>query len=218
MIEKVLKRLPLAMLLIGKRRSGKTMLLINMLNSKYFRDTFDKIYIFSPTIELDKTWEKVRDIEKENYVLFDKMDLEVLEDILSLQKRKNQYNNDKDILVIIDDFAEKLKGRRGNVLEQLATKGRHFKASYIFTSQKYNSVPTIIRNNSDEQIFFHISNNQELKTILEENESKDIPGGFESLLHDSTDGYNYLLVVKGKEDKYYKGNKLEFKKLKLVEE
>ena len=219
MIERVLKRIPISMALIGKRRSGKTHLLIKMLNSKYFRDTFEKIYIFSPTIELDPTWQKVRNIfdsEDTRFTLFDKFEPDVLEAILELQK-KTIPKKRSDILIIIDDFAEKLKGQRGNILELLATKGRHFKASFIFTSQKYNSIHPIIRNNADEFVFFRVSNNLELKTIVDENDNKDLQkiGGFESLLNNNTKDYDYLLVVKGKEDKYYRGNALDFVNLKI---
>jgi DNA helicase HerA-like ATPase len=213
MIESVFKRLPLSMLLVGKRRSGKTNLLIKMLNSAYFINNFDKVFIFSPTIELDETWNSVRDYPtKRDLIKFDKFDESVIDDILQLQK-----TSDESSLIIIDDFAEKLKGKRGNVLEQLATKGRHFNTSFIFTSQKYNAVPTIIRNNVDEIIFFRVSNNLELKTIVDENDNKDLKnvGGFENLLLSNTKDYDYLLIVKGKEDKYYRGNKLDFVRLKI---
>tara|TARA_R110000868_G_scaffold261216_2_gene519297 strand:+ start:3357 stop:4001 length:645 start_codon:yes stop_codon:yes gene_type:complete len=213
MIQSVLKRLPLSMLLVGKRRSGKTHLLIKMLNSKYFIDNFQKIFIFSPTVELDETWESIRDYPtKREVILFDKFDDSIIEDILQLQR-----NSEDDVLIILDDFAEKLKGKRGNVLEQLATKGRHFNTSFIFTSQKYNAVPSIIRNNVDEIIFFKVSNNLELKTIVDENDNKDLKnvGGFENLLINNTKDYDYLLIVKGKEDKYYRGNKLDFIRLKI---
>jgi len=213
MLQKVLKRLPLAMLMIGKRRSGKTHLLIKMLNSKYFKDNFDTIYVFSPTVNLDKTWESVKN---EDVIMFDEYDESTINDILRIQEMKHESKR-QNVLIILDDLAEKLKGKRGNVLEMLATKGRHFNASFIFTSQKYNSVPTIIRNNSDEMIFFKVSNNQELKTIVEEQDIKDLKeiGGFEELLQSNTKGYDYLLIVKGKEDKYFRGNKLEFVKLKI---
>lgn len=213
MIATVFKRLPLSMLLIGKRRSGKTNLLIKMLNSKHFIDNFQKVFIFSPTVELDETWESIRDYpSKRDIILFDKFDESIIEDILQLQRK-----SDEDVLIILDDFAEKLKGKRGNTLEQLATKGRHFNTSFIFTSQKYNAVPSIIRNNVDEVIFFKVSNNLELKTIVDENDNKDLKnvGGFENLLLNNTKDYDYLLIVKGKEDKYYRGNKLDYVKLKI---
>ena len=211
MIEKVLKRIPLAMCIIGKRRSGKTKLLIDMLNSKYFKKTFDQIFLFSPTVSLDKSFESVKN---EAVVGYDFYSEEVIEDILKLQKMKG--DNRKDILIILDDLAEKLKGRRGNVLEQLATKGRHFNCSFIFTSQKYNAIPTVIRNNTDEIIFFRVSNNQELKTISEEYQSKDLTIDFEDLLYSQTKGYDYLLIVKGKQDSYYRGNKLDYVKLNFT--
>ena len=213
MLDKILKRIPLAMMMIGKRRSGKTHLLIKMLNNKYFRNTFDNIYVFSPTVSLDETWENIKN---EDVVLYDNYNEEIITDILKLQQ---MIPKDKrpDILIVLDDFAEKLKGKRGNVLELLATKGRHFNCSFIFTSQKYNSVPTIIRNNSDEIVFFKVSNNQELKTIVDEQNSTDLQniGGFENLLIKNTNGYDYLLSIKGKADKYYRGNNLNFVKLNI---
>lgn len=209
MIQKVLERLPLAMLINGKRRSGKTHLLIKMLNSKYFKKKFDRIYIFSPTITLDKSWE---DVKNKNALFYDVYDENTIEMILRLQKRTPEEER-KHVLIILDDLAEKLKGKRGNVLEQLATKGRHFKVSFIFTTQKYNATPTVIRNNADEIIFFRISNNFELKTVLEEYSNKDF--NFEDLLDYATDDYNYLLIVKGKKDNFYKGNLLTFKKITI---
>lgn len=211
MIEKIFKRIPLAMSIIGKRRSGKTHLLIKMINSKYFKETFKMIYIFSPTVTLDKTWESVNN---KNAYFFEEYDEDVLQQILNLQKMKTDEQR-QDILIILDDLSEKLKGKRGNLLEVLATKGRHFKASFIFTSQKYNSIPPIIRTNTDEIIFFRVSNNYELNTITEEYNSRDLLIPFDQLLYETTKDYDYLLVVKGKENKYYRGNKLDYKKLKF---
>lgn len=209
MIEKVLERLPLAMAMIGKRRSGKTKLLIEMLNSKFFKKRFEKVYIFSPTVMLDDTWD---DIKNKNVIFYDRYDESIVEAIMKLQE--TTYKKDrKDQLIILDDLAEKLKGHRGNALEKLATKGRHFKLSFIFTSQKYNAVQPIIRNNVDEVIFFRVSNNMELKSIGEEFHNKDFD--FESVLDYATDNYNYLLIVKGKKDTLYKGNLLKYVKLNI---
>ena len=212
MIEKILERLPMAMLMIGKRRSGKTKLLIEMLNSKYFKKKFERIYIFSPTCILDDTWD---DIKNKNVIFYDRYDESIVDAIMKLQEQT--YKKDrKDQLIILDDLAEKLKGARGNALERLATKGRHFKLSFIFTSQKYNAVQPIIRNNVDEVIFFRVSNNMELKSIGEEFHNKEFD--FESVLDYATNDYNYLLIVKGKEDKLFKGNLLRFVKLNIKNE
>ena len=209
---RVFERLPLAMSIIGKRRSGKSFLLVKMLNSKYFKKKFESVYIFSPTCMLDKTW---NDITNKNVIFYDEYDEEIIQNLLKLQEYKG--NEAGQILIVLDDFAEKLKSYRGNVLEQLALRGRHYSASFIFTSQKYNLIPTVIRNNTDEFIFFKVSNNQELKTIIEEQDNKDLQkiGGFEKLLFDNTKGYDYLVCIKGKEDVYYRGNELVFKKINM---
>ena len=209
MIEKVLERLPLAMLIVGKRRSGKTKLLIEMLNSKYFKKKFDVIYLFSPTILIDDAWDALKN---KKVIFYDEYNEDTLDKIFMLQSKTPNKEREHQ-LIILDDFAEKLKGHRGNALERLATKGRHFKLSFIFTTQKYNMTPTTIRNNVDEIIFFRVSNNQELKTIEEEFNTRKLDFG--ELLDYATDGYNYLLMVKGKEDIFYKSNLLKFTKLKI---
>jgi hypothetical protein len=208
-IEKVFERIPLAMLMVGKRRSGKTKLLTEMLNTKYFKKKFDRIYLFSPTVQLDSTW---GDVRNKNVIFYDEYYDDTIEAIMKLQSAIPE-NERKHQMIILDDFAEKLKGKRGHALEKLATKGRHFKLSFIFTTQKYNLAPTVIRNNIDEVIFFRVSNNMELKTIEEEYNQRDLDFG--ALLNSVTTGYNYLCVVKGKEDVYYRGNLLSFVKLKL---
>lgn len=211
-MDKVFSRIPLAMSIIGKRRSGKSFLLVKMLNSRYFKRTFAEIYVFSPTCGLDKTW---RDIKNDKVVFYDEYDEDTINSILRLQEHRG--NDRSDILIILDDFAEKLKGHRGNVLERLATKARHYSCSFIFTSQKYNAIQPIIRNNTDEFIFFRVSNNQELKTIVDEQDNRDLVnvGGFENLLFENTKGYDYLVCIKGKEDKFYRGNELTFTKLNI---
>lgn len=208
-IEKVFERLPLATLMVGKRRSGKTKLLTALLDTKYFKKKFDRIYLFSPTVQLDNTW---GDVRNKAVIFYDEYYDDTIEAIMKLQAATPE-NERKHQMIILDDFAEKLKGKRGHALEKLATKGRHFKLSFIFTTQKYNLAPTVIRNNIDEVIFFKVSNNMELKTIEEEYNQRDLDFG--ALLNSVTIGYNYLLVVKGKEDVYYKGNLLNFTKLKL---
>jgi len=209
MIEKILDDV-LSMLLIGKRRSGKSFLLVEMLNSAYFKKRFKHVFLFSPTVQLDKTW---RSLNNKNITFFDTFKEEEIQDILEMQKLIHEDDR-QEILIILDDFSERLKAKHNSILNKLATKGRHFKASYIFTSQKYNSVPTIIRNNSDQLIFFQISNNLEFKTIVDENSNRNLKVSFEDLLSYSTNEYNYLLVVKGKVNKYYKGNLLKYTLLK----
>ena len=58
-------KLPMRSVLLGPSGSGKTILLVNMILDIY-RDCFARIYIWSPSINVDHSWEPVKKyIEKE---------------------------------------------------------------------------------------------------------------------------------------------------------
>ena len=52
-------KLPIRSLLIGPSGSGKTVLLQNMILDIY-HDCFSRIYIFSPSIDVDASWTPVK--------------------------------------------------------------------------------------------------------------------------------------------------------------
>ena len=55
----VVPKLPLRGILLAPSGSGKTVLLSNMMLNIY-RGCFERIYIFSPSIHVDQTWEAVK--------------------------------------------------------------------------------------------------------------------------------------------------------------
>ena len=60
----VVGKLPLRDIILGPSGAGKGILISNMILDIY-RDCFDRIYLFSPSIDVDKTWKPVKDyIEK----------------------------------------------------------------------------------------------------------------------------------------------------------
>ena len=61
-------KLPIRSVILGPSGSGKTVLLQNMILDIY-RDCFSRIFIFSPSIEVDATWGPVKNyIEKRTRV------------------------------------------------------------------------------------------------------------------------------------------------------
>ncbi len=89
-------KLPIRSVILGPSGSGKTVLLQNMILDIY-RDCFSRIFIFSPSIEVDATWRPVKDyIEKhmkvkdtkEAPIYFDHYDPECLATILETQHRQ----------------------------------------------------------------------------------------------------------------------------------
>ena len=53
-------KLPMRSIVLGPSGSGKSILLQNMLLYIY-EQCFDKIYIFSPSVNLDHTWQPVKE-------------------------------------------------------------------------------------------------------------------------------------------------------------
>ena len=52
-------KVPLRMILLAPSGSGKTVLLSNLILNIY-RGCFERIFVFSPSIDIDKTWEPVK--------------------------------------------------------------------------------------------------------------------------------------------------------------
>ena len=55
----VVGKLPIRSIILGPSGSGKTVLLQNMILNIY-RDCFSRIYIFSPFINVDSSWDPVK--------------------------------------------------------------------------------------------------------------------------------------------------------------
>jgi hypothetical protein len=93
------RKLRIRSVILGPSRSGKTVLLQNMILDIY-RDCFSRIYIFSPSIEVDQTWGPVKEyIEKgmkvrhtiEEPIYFDHDDPDSLSNILETQHKITNF-------------------------------------------------------------------------------------------------------------------------------
>ena len=56
----IVPKLPMRSMLVGPNGSGKTVLLTNMILGIY-KGCFSRVYIWSPSIEVDNTWKPVKD-------------------------------------------------------------------------------------------------------------------------------------------------------------
>jgi predicted ATP-binding protein involved in virulence len=56
-------KLPLRSILLAPSGSGKTVLLANLILNVY-RGCFERIYVFSPSVHLDQTWQAVNDYQE----------------------------------------------------------------------------------------------------------------------------------------------------------
>ena len=177
------QKLPVRGILLGPSGAGKCVLLQNMILDIY-KGCFERIYIFSPSINVDVTWLPVkeylaktinlRDNEPELY--YDFYDAESLERIIETQKKITEHLKSKkdtkklfQILIIVDDFADDpVFSRQSKLLHALFTRGRHSCISTIVSTQKFCCIANIIRVNATELFVFRLRNYRDLETFIEE--------------------------------------------------
>jgi hypothetical protein len=176
-------QVPFRSVVLGPSGTGKTILLQNMILDIY-RDCFSRIYIFSPSIEVDSTWlpvkqyiEKYMNVQntKEEPIYFDHYDPQNLHNIIDTQHKIIDYMKKQNIkkiysiLVIVDDFADDPSfSRHSKILHALYTRGRHNSISTITATQKFTAISPIIRVNATELFIYRLRNYRDLETFIEE--------------------------------------------------
>lgn len=176
-------KIPFRSVILGPSGSGKTILLQNMILDIY-RNCFSRIYIFSPSIDVDTTWLPVKKyIEEEMKVhntteepiYFNHYDPEQLHKIIDTQHKVIDYMKKKNIkklysiLVVVDDFADSPEiSRHSKILHGLYTRGRHNSISTITATQKFAAIANIIRVNATELFVYRLRNYRDLETFIEE--------------------------------------------------
>ena len=178
----VASRLPTRGILCGPSGAGKGTLLSSMILDIY-RDCFDRILIFSPSIHLDDNWLPTKEYiinkygpETEDNVYFhEEFDAELLEKEIKAQKHIVQYYKDKkkkrspSLLIIIDDFLDNEKvSRHSPLIHQLFIRGRHSCISTLISTQKWRGLSPLIRINCESIYVFRLRNNLDLDGIIEE--------------------------------------------------
>ena len=175
-------RLPFSQIITGPSGSGEGILLQSMILDIY-RNVFERIYVWSPSISVDSNWTPVKkyiqdelkvDLEKEKR-FFDEYIPEELERVIKQQHKVIEYQKKNDhkklfsILIIVDDFADsKTFSRNSPLLNQLYVRGRHSAINIITATQKFNALSPIIRVNSRQLFFFRLRNYKEIELMVEE--------------------------------------------------
>ena len=176
------QKLPVRGILLGPSGAGKGVLLQNMILDIY-RDCFERVYIFSPSINVDHTWlpvksyldNKINLSEDEPPLYYDTYDPENLQAIIDTQRKIVEHQKTKksnklfSILVIVDDHADDPSfSRSSKLLHSLFTRGRHSQISSLVSTQKFAALSPLIRVNADSLYVFRLRNYQDLAMFLEE--------------------------------------------------
>jgi ABC-type dipeptide/oligopeptide/nickel transport system ATPase component len=215
-------KLPIRSVILGPSGSGKTVLLQNMILDIY-RDCFNRIYIFSPSIEVDHTWQPVKDYISKHMnvqhtdkepIYFDHYDPEALANIIDTQHKITDYMKKQNkrklyqILIIVDDFADDPSfSRHSKLLHALYTRGRHNMISTITATQKFSSIHPIIRVNATSLFVYRLRNYKDLETFVEEVSAVADKKTILELYNIATsEPYSFLyvnLVAKDKNDMFF---------------
>ena len=169
--------LPMRSLIIGPSASGKTYLLNNLITNIY-KNCFERVYIFSQSIYLDRTYDPIKETQKEiknEDLYFETFDEAALQNIINNhsriiaklkdEKTKEMYN----ICIVIDDFIDDRRiSNNSKALNSLFIRGRHSFISTICLIQKYISVSPMIRLNVSALMIFKLKNMKDLNALLDE--------------------------------------------------
>ena len=178
-----------------------------------FRDVFERVYVFSKTVNSDTNWEPVlryirKDLKvpEEEQVFFEDFDVQALENIIESQKRIIEYEKRHgfkklhQICIIVDDWAgdeSVMRGKKGEALKNLYLMGRHYGINLIVSVQKWRLASTVMRTQATSVIYFRARSNVDLDSFIEEN-SALVKGGKKQLLEiyhaAGKDPYSFLVV------------------------
>jgi hypothetical protein len=176
-------KVPFRTILLAPSQSGKTVLISNMILNLY-RDVFERIYIFSPSIDVDSTWDPVKKYQSDNMKVIEKEKEKLyfshynpddLENIISTQHRVTKLLKKQgrkklfSILIVVDDHADDPSfTRQSKLLHALFCRGRHNSISTIVSTQKFAAIHPIIRVNASALIVYRLRNAKELQAFIEE--------------------------------------------------
>lgn len=163
-------------LVVGRKRSGKTTLALNLLDTPEskggLKKKFDAIWMISPTAEADPKMEELVKELKDDDHFWPEFNNEVQ---LTLMEKIKQFNNKwtkkrkPHHLVIYDDVMAFLphNKKKGQAFNSFMTNQRHFKSSAMILAQRLNELNPLIRSQADIVSYFRQDNPKEDKIFSE---------------------------------------------------
>jgi ABC-type dipeptide/oligopeptide/nickel transport system ATPase component len=180
-------------LLIGKRGSGKSVLLKSMLS--YYGKTFSKIYVCSGTEEVNKFYSK-SGIIPENCI-YESYSEEFGTQLIDGLKKANsglELSAKKKCLLILDDCIADTNFHQSKTLKNIFANGRHYSLSLLVTTQHLHSVSPLQRANFD-FLFIGQQNSESVEVLCKTYRSGSISKyNFIHLYDDNTLDFNFFAI------------------------
>lgn len=191
--------------------SGKTTFVIQMIRG-VFKNCFEEIILIIPENSFDSFSEKdklyFRKYLPEENIIHD-LDTEILNDVYA--KLEENSSNKNNSLVIIDDFADRLKDKAiEKILSKIFLKNRHLRTSVMILTQNYFMIPKKIREISNNLIMFNTNKSQNEKMFEEQFDLKHKQ--FDELMELLPTTHDYLLLNLKYKKIYHNWNEIVFDK------
>ena len=167
---------PYRLLIIGGSGSGKTNVLLNLINNQ---PDIDKIYLYVKDPYEAKYQYLINKREKVGLDHFNdpKPFIEYSNDMQDVYKNIEDYNLNKKrkVLIVFDDMiADMINNKKLNsILAELFIRGRKLNISIVFITQSFFKVPKNARLSSTHFFIMNIPNKRELQQIAV-NHSSDV--------------------------------------------
>lgn len=194
-INEIVPKPPMILTCVSPAKTGKSTICGNLI-LRYYKNCFDRIFVFSPTASTDKTTRSYLkafendDVETELIVFEDHTDLmnadTYIQEIINDQNKQEQKKRDR-VLIVVDDCV----GFQFKKLNYLCTRYRHLNISIIQNSQNYRRLDPLMRVNSTAIIINEITNMKELGK-LEEEILDNIPNWKQHYDYATKEKYNFL--------------------------
>jgi hypothetical protein len=203
----------------GGKGRGKSTVIYNLLDKK-FRGKFDTIWLCSQTYANDMhskpvLSDLVEELQQSGQV-FDDIDEEIAAHILNkLQEYNDKARGGKKKphhLLILDDCLSSLKNAKKSLTNKFWVNHRHYNLSVCVTSQKYTSLPLLLRQNTNVMSLFGSKSKKDLLAVIDDLDVD--PAFFKEIYHFATSEPNSFLHLNlmTPEIIYYKN----FDKIKIL--
>jgi len=156
----VIPKHPFRGILSGCSGSGKSNLLINLLtNKKFYKNYFDVIFLISPTAgHLDDSYKALEKAKMKTMLcVINDITPDVIEDIMDKNKKlilDMKVHKAPRILMCYDDIISDRKLMNSKSFLHSFVASRHYNASVLICTQRYNSVPRVCRLQANCVFFF----------------------------------------------------------------
>ena len=190
---------PHRILIVGGSGSGKTNLLLNLIENQ---PDIDKIYLYAKDPYESKYQYLIHKREGAGINHFNnpKAFIDYSNDMYDVYKNIDDYNPDKEnkILMVFDDMiADMIHNKKLNsIVAELFIRGRKLNISLVFITQSYFKVPKDVRLNTSHFFISKIPNKRELQQIAINHSSDISTKDFANIYRKCTDEPCSFLVNK----------------------